>query len=130
MINKKIVTTSIDSRGLATVTLNNPDKRNSFDDSIIAELTAAFNTVANDDKTRIMVLASNGKTFSAGADLNWMKRMAHYSLGENLADARALAEMLKVLNFMPKPTIARVQGATFGGAVGLVSCCDMAIASR
>lgn len=125
----QIVTTNIDSRGVATVTLNNPDKHNAFDDGIIAELTAAFNAIANDDNVRVMVLASNGKNFSAGADLNWMKRMASYSYEENLRDARALAEMLKVLNFMPKPTIARVQGAAFGGAVGLVSCCDMAVAT-
>ena len=128
-MSQNIVTTDIDSRGVATVTLNNPDKHNAFDDSIIAELTAAFNAVASNDEVRIMVLASNGKNFSAGADLNWMKRMASYSFDENLADARALAEMLKLLNFMPKPTIARVQGAVFGGAVGLVSCCDMAVAT-
>ena len=125
----QIVNTNIDNRGVATVTLNNPDKHNAFDDSIIAELTTAFNAVANNDAVRVMVLASNGKNFSAGADLNWMKRMASYSFDENLADARALAKMLKVLNFMPKPTIARVQGAVFGGAVGLVSCCDMAVAT-
>jgi len=123
------VTIEIDGRGVATVTMNNPEKHNAFDDAIIAELTQAFHLVANDDAVRVVVLASNGKSFSAGADLNWMKRMADYSYEENLRDAAALAEMLKVLNFMPKPTIARVQGAAFGGAVGLVSCCDMAVAA-
>ncbi|WP_439134550.1 enoyl-CoA hydratase/isomerase family protein [Pseudomaricurvus sp.] len=123
------VVTHIDDRGIATVTMNNPDKHNAFDDTIIAELTAAFNQVASDDKVRIVILASEGKSFSAGADLNWMKRMASYTHAENLRDSHALAEMLRVLNFMPKPTIARVQGAAFGGAVGLVSCCDMAVAS-
>ena len=129
-MNLPLVTTNIDSRGIATVTLNNPDKHNAFDDHMIAELTLAFSSVANNNNVRAMLLTSNGKSFSAGADLNWMKRMANYSYDENLLDARALAEMLKTLNFMPKPTIARVQGATYGGAVGLVSCCDMAVASE
>ncbi len=123
------VMTHIDPRGVATVSMNNPDKHNAFDDRIIAELTDAFNAVAADDSVRVMVLASEGKSFSAGADLGWMKRMASYSHAENLRDSHALAEMLRVLNFMPKATIARVQGAAFGGAVGLVSCCDMAVAS-
>lgn len=128
-VNSNTVITTVDDRGVATVTMNNPDKHNAFDDSIIAELTEAFNQVANDDKVRIVVLASEGKNFSAGADLNWMKRMAGYTRAENMRDSHALAEMLRVLNFMPKPTIARVQGAAFGGAVGLVSCCDMAAAA-
>jgi methylglutaconyl-CoA hydratase len=123
------VVTTIDQRGVATICMNNPLKHNAFDDAIIAELTEAFNRVANDVSVRVVVLASEGKSFSAGADLNWMKRMAGYSREENLRDAQALAEMLRVLNFMPKPTIARVQGAAFGGAVGLVSCCDIAIAA-
>ncbi|MDG2325940.1 MAG: enoyl-CoA hydratase-related protein, partial [Halioglobus sp.] len=123
------VTTTIDSRGVATVTLDNPQKQNAFDDKIIAELTEAFTYVGSDPAARVMVLASSGRNFSAGADLNWMKRMASFSHEENRQDARALANLLKVLNFMRKPTIARVQGAAFGGAVGLVSCCDMAIAT-
>lgn len=123
------VTCTTDARGVATITLNNPAKHNAFDDSVIAELSAAFNLVASDNSVRVVLLAAQGKSFSAGGDLAWMKRMAVYSEDDNLRDARALAEMLKVLNFMPKPTIARVQGAAFGGAVGLVSCCDIAIAS-
>ncbi len=122
------VVTYIDDRGVATITMNNPDKHNAFDDTIIAELTAAFTAAADDKSVRLVILASAGKSFSAGADLNWMKRMANYSRDENYRDSQALAEMLRSLNFMPKPTIARVQGAAFGGAVGLVSCCDMAIA--
>lgn len=120
---------SLDDRGVATITLNNPDRHNAFDDSIIAALTSAFRSAASDDSVRVVILAATGKSFSAGADLNWMKRMAGYTLEENEYDAMALAEMLKLLNFMPKPTIARVQGAAFGGGVGLVSCCDMAIAT-
>ncbi len=126
----KFVTTTLDNRGVATVTLNNPAKHNAFDDVVIGELTQSFATLDNNADVRVVVLASNGKSFSAGADLNWMKRTANYSREENLADALALADMLKTLNFMSKPTIARVQGATFGGGVGLVSCCDMAVAAN
>ena len=115
------------SNGVATVTLNNPHKHNAFDDQIIAQLTSTFLDLQADDEVRLVVLAANGKSFSAGGDLDWMKRMAEYSYEENLQDARALAEMLKTLNFLSKPTIARVQGAAYGGAVGLVSCCDIAV---
>ncbi len=120
----------VDSCGVATVTMNNPDKHNAFDDSIIAALSQLFNDIAQCDDIKVMVLASTGKSFSAGADLGWMKRMASYSYQENLADANALAQMLKNLNFMPQPTIAKVQGAAFGGAVGLASCCDIVLASE
>ena len=123
------VITQIDSRGVARVTLNNPDKHNAFDDQMIIELTNAFNALAANANVRIMLLKSEGKSFSAGADLDWMKRMASYSYQQNLNDARALAAMLKALHQMPIPTIARVQGAAFGGAVGLISCCDIALAS-
>ena len=123
------VSTDIDSRGVATVTLNRPDKHNAFDDTVIAELRAAFDDLACRDEVRAVVLASTGKSFSAGADLGWMKRMARYDYADNLADARLLAGMLQALYELPQPTIARVQGAAFGGAVGLVSCCDMAVAS-
>ena len=123
------VITKIDSDGIARVTLNNPRKHNAFDDQIIAQLTDAFSAVAANSNVRVMVLASEGKSFSAGADLDWMKRMASYSYDENLQDARALALMLQTLKTMPQPTIARIQGAVFGGAVGLVSCCDIAVAA-
>ena len=123
------VITQIDSRGVAQVTLNNPDKHNAFDDQMIIELTNAFNALAANANVRIMLLKSEGKSFSAGADLEWMKRMASYSYQQNLIDAHALAAMLKALHQMPIPTIARVQGAAFGGAVGLISCCDIAVAS-
>lgn len=123
------VLVGIDERGVATVTLNRPAKHNAFDDAIISDLTNAFKAIEQNPEVRVLVLASNGKSFSAGADLAWMKRMAGYSYEENLQDAKALAEMLRVLNFMPIPTIAKVQGAAFGGAVGLVACCDMAVAS-
>ena len=124
------VKSEINSRGVARVSICNPDKHNAFDDQIIGQLTQAFTAIADNLDVRVMVLGSEGKSFSAGADLGWMQRMADYSYAENLSDSHALAEMLKTLNFMPQLTIARIQGAAFGGAVGLVSCCDIAIASE
>ena len=120
---------NVDSGGVATVTMNNPDKHNAFDDSIIFALNHLFQAIAKCDDINVMVLASTGKSFSAGAEVGWMKRMASYSYEENLSDANALAQMLKNLNFLPQPTIAKVQGAAFGGAVGLASCCDIVLAS-
>ena len=120
----------ISDNGVATVTFNNAEKHNAFDDTIIKELTDIFNEIAKRDDIKIMVLAANGKSFSAGADLGWMKRMASYSYEDNLKDANALAQMLKALNFLPQATIAKIQGAAFGGAVGLASCCDIVIASN
>ena len=107
---EKIIT-KIDSRGVAKVTLNNPSKHNAFDDYMITQLSNAFTAIAENSDVRLMILASKGQSFSAGADLDWMKRMAAYSYEENLEDAKALAGMLKMLNDMPQPTIARVQGA-------------------
>jgi methylglutaconyl-CoA hydratase len=120
----------VDKRGVATVTLNRPHKHNAFDDVLIKELTGLFKRAGDDNQVRALVLAANGKSFCAGADANWMKRMAGYSFDENVADARALATMLHTLNTLPKPTVAKVQGAAFGGAVGLIACCDMAIGSK
>jgi methylglutaconyl-CoA hydratase len=128
-MTEDLISLKRDAHGVATVTMNNPKKHNAFDDQIIAQLTSAFEKIAADASVRVVILASTGKSFSAGADLNWMKRMADYSYEENLQDAQALANMLRTLNFIPQPTIARVQGAAFGGAVGLVSCCDMAVGS-
>jgi methylglutaconyl-CoA hydratase len=120
---------TVNELGVATVTLNNPDKHNAFDDDVIALLTTIFSNIADNPDIRVMVLTSTGKSFCAGADLSWMKRMADYSYQENLADSNALARLFNVLNFMPQATIAQVQGAAFGGAVGLVSCCDIVVAS-
>lgn len=120
----------VDNRGVATVTLNRPHKHNAFDDVLIKELTGLFKRAGDDNQVRVLVLAANGKSFCAGADANWMKRMAGYSFDENVADAKALATMLHTLNTLPKPTVAKVQGAAFGGAVGLIACCDMAIGSK
>ncbi|WP_286232628.1 enoyl-CoA hydratase/isomerase family protein [Thalassotalea sediminis] len=125
----KAVLFDVDRYGVATVTLNTPDKHNAFDDAIIDTLKTLFIDIAKRRDIRIMVLAANGKSFSAGADLGWMKRMATYSYEENLNDANNLAQMLHALNFLPQTTIAKVQGAAFGGAVGLASCCDIVLAS-
>jgi len=119
----------IDDAGRATLTLNRPELHNAFDDALIAELTAALRQLEANPAVRVVILAANGKSFSAGADLNWMRRMADYSDAENLADSRALAELMATLNHLAKPTIALVQGAAFGGGVGLVACCDIAIAT-
>jgi methylglutaconyl-CoA hydratase len=129
-MSEATVTTEIDTRGVARLSLNRAEKHNAFDDVIIAELDSALARVAQDQGVRVVVLASAGKSFSAGADLGWMQRMASYSHADNLQDARALAEMLRKLNTLPQPCIARVQGAAYGGAVGLVSCCDIAIGSE
>ena len=114
---------------IARLCLTNPDRHNAFDDDLILGLTEAFTALGIEPDIRAVVLEAQGKSFSAGADLNWMQRVAGYSFDQNLADAGALAEMLRVINFLPKPVIARVQGAAFGGGVGLVACCDIAIGS-
>jgi methylglutaconyl-CoA hydratase len=117
----------IDGR-IATVTLNRPERHNAFDDAIIAELTEALRSVETDSRVRLLVLAAAGKSFSAGADLDWMRRMADFGEVENLADAKRLATLLQTLNFMAKPTSAVVQGAALGGGVGLAAACDIVIA--
>ena len=115
--------------GVATIRMNRPEVHNAFDDALIAALTSELRRLDRSLLARIIVLAANGKSFSAGADLNWMRRMAKYSQEENLRDALALADLMRTLDGMGKPTIAQVQGAAFGGGVGLVACCDIAIAS-
>ena len=115
---------------IAIVILNRPDVHNAFNAQVIAELTATFAALDADPAIRAVVIAGAGKSFCAGADLNWMKEMAGYSRAQNLADAQALAAMLRTLNAMTKPTIARVHGAAMGGGVGLVACCDIAIAAH
>lgn len=119
-----------DRRGVATLTLNRPDRHNAFDDALIADLTAALERLAGEPEIRAVVLASTGKSFSAGADIAWMRRMAEYSDAANLADAALLAAMLHRLDRLPKPTIALVQGPAYGGGVGLVACCDIVIAAE
>jgi methylglutaconyl-CoA hydratase len=116
--------------GIARVTLDRPELRNAFDDALIKQLHDAFVALGKDDEVRVVVLAGNGPAFCAGADLNWMKRMAKYGYAENLADAEALALMLATLDRLPKPTIARVHGPVFAGGTGLVAACDIAVGTR
>lgn len=115
--------------GVATVRMNRPEVHNALDDAMIAELSDTLVALGNTPDARVIVLAGAGRSFSAGADLDWMRRMAENTREENLAGARRLAFLLRSLNELPKPTIARVQGAAFGGALGLISACDIAIAA-
>ncbi|RCX32343.1 enoyl-CoA hydratase/isomerase family protein [Thioalbus denitrificans] len=117
-------------KGVASVTLNRPAVHNAFDDALIARLTEALREVGEDPGVRVVVLRGAGKSFSAGADLNWMQRMAGYSRTQNLADAMGLAQLLHTLDTLPRPTIAAVHGAAFGGGVGLVAACDIAVAAE
>jgi methylglutaconyl-CoA hydratase len=128
-MNPQSVQTSIDAKGIATLTLDRPEVHNAFDDHLIAELTHKLRDLDHNPAVRVVVLAARGKSFSAGADLNWMKRVARYSEAENIRDAIGLASLMRTLDAMTKPTVARVHGSAFGGGVGLVACCDIAVAS-
>lgn len=115
--------------GVARLTLANPQKHNAFDARLIADLTDALWRLEADPAVRMLVLAAEGASFSAGAELEWMKSAAAAGQEENLADARKLAELMRTLDEFAKPTVAEVQGPAFGGGVGLIACCDIAIAS-
>ncbi|HUA52146.1 MAG TPA: enoyl-CoA hydratase/isomerase family protein [Candidatus Sulfotelmatobacter sp.] len=115
--------------GVATLTLNRPEIHNAFDDRLIAALAERYRALDADPAVRAVVLAANGASFSAGADLNWMRRMASYTEAENIADARALAELLRLIDRLSKPTIARVQGSAFAGGLGLIAVHDIVIAA-
>jgi len=115
---------------IGLVTMNRPERHNAFDDALIRELTEALRSMEAEDGIRLVVLSGTGKSFSAGADLHWMKRMAGYSKDENVRDAMAMGALMRTLAHLRKPTIARVQGAAYGGGVGLVACCDIAVASQ
>lgn len=116
--------------GVAKLILNRPDVHNAFDDVLIQTIIHALDDISTNDHIQVVVLTSNGKHFSAGADLNWMKRMAVLTEQENRDDAQQLAELMHTLNTLNKPTIALVNGAAYGGAIGLIACCDMAIATQ
>jgi len=115
---------------VALVALNRPDVHNAFDETLIGELTDALVALDAASDVRAVVLLGAGRSFCAGADLNWMRRMAGYGKAENLADARGLARLLATLANLSKPTIARVHGNVFGGGVGLVACCDVALGAQ
>jgi methylglutaconyl-CoA hydratase len=121
------VTLSTEPRGVSRITIARPERKNAFDAQLIAELTAAVGRV--DRSARAVVLQSEGDTFSAGADIEWMRGMAAYSLDENIADSKALAAMFRALYDLEMPLVARVQGAAIGGGTGLVAVADIAVAS-
>ncbi len=113
--------------GVATLALNRPETHNAFDAELIGQLTAALQDLDSDDSVRAVIITGTGSTFSAGADLNWMRSMAKASESDNLHDSLQLAKLMRTLNYLSKPTIARVNGAAYGGGVGLIACCDIAI---
>ena len=115
---------------IGLITMNRPERHNAFDDVLIGELTEALRSMEAEDGVRLVVLSGAGKSFSAGADLNWMRRMATFSKDENVRDAMGLGALMRTLAHLRKPTIARVHGAAYGGGVGLVACCDIAVASQ
>ncbi len=117
------------SGAVLTLWLNRPELHNAFDAGLIARLTAALEAAGRDDSVRALVVAGHGASFSAGADMQWMRGMAAASEADNREDSLALARLMRTLDELPKPTLARVHGAAFGGGVGLVACCDIAIAS-
>lgn len=116
-----------DQGGVRRITLHRPQVHNAFDDALITELTAALEQAGADEHVRAVVLTGEGASFSAGADLHWMRGMASASEAENREDSLRLAKLMRTLQYLPKPTIARVNGAAYGGGVGLVACCDIAI---
>jgi methylglutaconyl-CoA hydratase len=120
------IMTEVDG-GVGILTLNKPKRHNAFDEQLIAEITVGLQELESDERVRAVVLSSTGKSFCAGADLGWMKRAADYTPEENLRDANRLAELMATLNELAKPTIARVQGAAYGGGVGLIAACDIAV---
>ena len=115
---------------VATVILDRPEVHNAFNEVMIAEFTEIFKKISEDDSVRVVVLTGNGKSFSAGADLNWMKKMINYSYEQNLEDSLKLAELFFLMYSLPKPIVARVNGAAIGGGAGLVAVCDIAIAAE
>lgn len=122
------LTVSMDGRGVATVTLNRPEVHNAFNNALIAELRSTFVDLDRNPTVRVIMLTGAGKSFSAGADLNWMKQSATFTAEENQEDAMRLSDMLSTINTCSKPTLAFVNGTAFGGGVGLTSCCDIAVA--
>ncbi|GIX29397.1 MAG: methylglutaconyl-CoA hydratase [Burkholderiales bacterium] len=129
-MSSRSILLDIDKRGVATLRLNRPEVHNAFDDALIAQLGDALHHLEQDQAVRVVVLAAEGPSFCAGADLQWMRRVAGYTEAQNVEDALKLARVLRRLDALPRPTVARVQGSAFGGGVGLIACCDLAVAAR
>lgn len=121
-------TLEIEKNGIATVTLNRPEIHNAFNEELIKELTDAFLYLERSENVRLIILTGEGKSFCAGADLNWMKRMKDYSFEENFTDSKKLCDLFTVINGSPYPVIAKVNGHALGGGAGLVACCDYVVA--
>jgi len=122
------ILTEVDG-AIGILTLNKAERHNAFDETLIAEMTAGLRELEADGRVRVVILSATGTSFCAGADVNWMKRAAAYTPEENLHDAQSLAELLRALNELSKPTVARVQGPAYGGGVGLIAACDIAVAT-
>ena len=127
-MEKEMVLVNKDERGVVTVTLNRPGIHNAFNDKLISELTKLFNSLASEDDVRVVVLTGSGRSFCAGADLNWMKGMINYSEEENYNDSVALATLFETINNFQKPVIGKINGSAIGGGAGLVAVCDYCIA--
>ncbi len=127
-MSEQRVLCEIDERGIAAITLNRPHKHNAFDDVMIGELIDHLQNLATNLQVRALIISATGKSFSAGADLAWMQRMAEYDHDANIADAQQLAKLMRLLDAFNRPTLALVNGAAFGGAIGLMACCDSVIA--
>ncbi len=126
-----MLTLEIDQRGVATLMLNRPERHNAFNAELIAQLTSALEQLVNTDQTvRALIVTGAGRSFSAGADLHWMQSMCTASEMDNRADATRLAGLFRSLDELPIPTIGKVNGAAYGGGIGLISCCDIAVAKR
>lgn len=122
------LTSTTDNRGVLTLSMDRPQVHNAFDTVMIRELTAALQAADQDETTRVVVITGSGSSFSAGADMNWMRSLKDASLEENQHDALQLAKLMRTLNYLSKPSIARINGAAFGGGLGLIAACDITIA--
>lgn len=129
-MQKELLTIEIDQRGICTLALNNLAKHNAFDNKVIAALLNKLAEIEKNERIRILVLTGNGQTFSSGADLQWMKAAARHDEATNQKDSEALASLMRTLYDYDKPTVARINGSAFGGALGLIACCDIAIAAH
>jgi methylglutaconyl-CoA hydratase len=124
-----VVLSAVDERGIATLTLNRPEVHNAYNGAMIDAFVETVGTLAADRRVRLLVLRANGRHFQAGADLNWLREVAGFTLEDNVALSRRTTFAMRALNAFPRPTLALVHGACYGGGVGLVACCDVAIAS-
>lgn len=130
LTNYQTIELKTDNPGVAQVIMNRPDVHNAFNAQMIEELTAVFNALNDNKNVQIIILSANGKSFSAGADINWMKSMVQATEAENKADSEKLAALMRTINFNAKTTIAKVQGLALGGGVGLACCCDIVVAEE